>query len=82
MPPRKRARPKKEKEKKKKKMKVRTPRQKGATSKPTSRAACPVCGKTFTARHNIVAHLRVHNNVRPFKCDYPGCGKAFTQNSK
>ena len=38
-----------------------------------------VCGKTFAKAHNLVVHMRVHEDYRPFSCSF--CDKMFRQKS-
>lgn len=38
---------------------------------------CCICGKLFSHKTHLVRHLYIHNNGRPFKCEY--CGADFTQ---
>lgn len=37
----------------------------------------PGCLKKFNRPARLLAHLRSHNNERPFKCTYEGCEKAY-----
>ncbi|GAB0092779.1 zinc finger protein 675 isoform X1 [Sergentomyia squamirostris] len=38
---------------------------------------CHVCAKKFLRRSNLIDHLRLHANQRPFKCEH--CEKTFVQ---
>lgn len=38
------------------------------------------CDKKFNRPARLVAHLRSHNNERPYRCTYPDCDKAYTDN--
>lgn len=38
------------------------------------------CPKTFNRPARLLAHLRSHNNERPYQCTYEGCGKSYTEN--
>ena len=40
---------------------------------------CPVCTKAFAVRSGLAAHMRVHNDERPFACPHPGCNRRFRQ---
>lgn len=45
-------------------------------------AACDQCHKVFAFRDGLVRHVRlVHDNVRDFHCQYPGCGQSFKQSA-
>ena len=39
----------------------------------------PGCDKTFSKIAHLKAHIRCHNNERPFACDWQGCGKTFVR---
>lgn len=50
------------------------------TDKPTETYfECNTCEKRFRHRYNLVRHLSVHNNLRPFSCHI--CGKDFPRSS-
>lgn len=41
------------------------------------RMTCSVCDKHFNHFSNLVRHLRIHQNVKPYVCDYEKCRKTF-----
>ena len=44
--------------------------------------ACMLCFKTFTLAQYLKEHMYIHTQQKPFKCDYPGCDRAFRQAGK
>ena len=36
-----------------------------------------MCKKAFATNSSLKCHMRIHNNERPYVCDYQGCNKAF-----
>lgn len=40
------------------------------------------CGKTFTKKNHLEAHIRKHMGARPFHCPHPGCGADFTRSGE
>ncbi|KAI1127663.1 transcription factor IIIA [Nemania abortiva] len=45
----------------------------------TIKCTYPDCNKTFNRPARLAAHLRSHNNERPFKCPYPDCDKDYIE---
>ena len=39
--------------------------------------SCPICGKEFSQKGNVRAHMLLHTGEKPFRCEV--CGKQFTQ---
>lgn len=42
----------------------------------------PGCDKTFSKTAHLRAHLRGHNNERPYPCSWPGCGRRFVRSDE
>lgn len=38
---------------------------------------CGICHKVFIDKHRMLRHLKIHENIREFKCDK--CDKSFNQ---
>ena len=44
---------------------------------------CKICNKLFSSIRSLKKHIKtIHDNNRPFECDYPNCGKKFEDISK
>lgn len=37
------------------------------------------CGKSFSRKSRLKAHLHLHLGTQPFRCPYQGCAKAFSE---
>ncbi|KAI1154520.1 transcription factor IIIA [Nemania diffusa] len=56
-----------------------SPARKWPSDLKTIKCTYPDCNKTFNRPARLAAHLRSHNNERPFSCPYPGCGKDYIE---
>ncbi|KAL2117899.1 hypothetical protein VTJ04DRAFT_7559 [Mycothermus thermophilus] len=54
-----------------------------STSFPQSqdRYICKTCHKAFSRPSSLRIHTHSHTGEKPFKCPFPGCGKAFSVRS-
>ncbi|KAK4137011.1 hypothetical protein BT67DRAFT_373744 [Trichocladium antarcticum] len=54
-----------------------------ASSFPQSqdRYICQTCNKAFSRPSSLRIHSHSHTGEKPFKCPFPGCGKAFSVRS-
>ncbi|KAK4125342.1 hypothetical protein N657DRAFT_655367 [Parathielavia appendiculata] len=54
-----------------------------STSFPQSqdRYICQTCNKAFSRPSSLRIHSHSHTGEKPFKCPFPGCGKAFSVRS-
>lgn len=44
--------------------------------------ACHLCDVRFASSGNLQDHINRHNNVKPFQCSVPECGRKFYRNSQ
>ena len=45
----------------------------------TQNKYCEICQKTFSTTGNLRNHIMtIHQNLRPFKCSFPGCDKKYS----
>ncbi|CAO1394017.1 unnamed protein product [Diamesa serratosioi] len=42
---------------------------------------CGVCGKSYKTLRNLTVHSRIHDNIKPFKCNFLECNKSFYTSS-
>jgi uncharacterized Zn-finger protein len=43
---------------------------------------CHKCTKEYNKTSHLRAHLRAHDNYRPYVCDFKSCGKSFTRSDE
>lgn len=43
---------------------------------------CHKCNKEYSKTSHLRAHLRGHENNRPYECDFKGCCKRFTRSDE
>ena len=51
------------------------------TTHMKQRNKCPICGKYFSRSWLLKGHMRIHTGERPYRCDFPGCHRAFADKS-
>ncbi|KAF2964361.1 hypothetical protein GQX73_g9205 [Xylaria multiplex] len=56
-----------------------SPARKWPSDLKTIKCTYPDCEKTFNRPARLAAHLRSHNNERPFNCPYPDCDKDYIE---
>ncbi|KAI1271136.1 transcription factor IIIA [Xylaria sp. FL0933] len=56
-----------------------SPARKWPSDLKTIKCTYPGCAKTFNRPARLAAHLRSHNNERPFVCPYPDCDKDYIE---
>ncbi|KAI0415278.1 transcription factor IIIA [Xylaria grammica] len=56
-----------------------SPARKWPSDLKTIKCTYPNCDKTFNRPARLAAHLRSHNNERPFTCPYPDCDKDYIE---
>ena len=42
---------------------------------------CPLCHKVFNRPSGLKTHMHIHTGEKPYRCDWPGCGKYFSVRS-
>ena len=42
---------------------------------------CSICSKAFTESGNLGQHMKIHSNVKEFKCLIDGCTQEFATKS-
>ena len=48
-------------------------------SPPNKKNECEICKKSFSTLGNMRNHyLTIHQNYRPYKCEFPGCTKRYS----
>ncbi|KAF2273303.1 uncharacterized protein EI97DRAFT_160859 [Westerdykella ornata] len=52
-----------------------------AYSPSQDRYICPTCNKAFSRPSSLRIHSHSHTGEKPYKCQQPGCGKAFSVRS-
>jgi uncharacterized Zn-finger protein len=45
------------------------------------RNICIKCGKTFTRKSSLKAHMLIHEDAFPYKCEFEGCDRIFRERS-
>ncbi|TFK53286.1 hypothetical protein OE88DRAFT_1608428, partial [Heliocybe sulcata] len=45
------------------------------------RHTCSICHKKFNRPSSLRIHETTHTGAKPFKCDWPQCGRLFNVNS-
>ncbi|KAK4108781.1 hypothetical protein N656DRAFT_792262 [Canariomyces notabilis] len=50
-------------------------------SQSQDRYICQTCNKAFSRPSSLRIHSHSHTGEKPFKCPFPGCGKAFSVRS-
>ena len=43
---------------------------------------CQVCGKYLSSKQNYIDHQNIHTGIKPYSCEYSGCGLTFRQLSQ
>lgn len=56
-----------------------SPKKKFPSDLKTIKCTWPGCEKAFNRPARLTAHLRSHNNERPFQCPHDGCDKSYLE---
>lgn len=52
-------------------------------SKTLKKFKCLICQKTYSTKGNLNNHTKtIHENIRPYKCDYSNCDKCYSNPSR
>ncbi|KAI0770863.1 hypothetical protein BC629DRAFT_780969 [Irpex lacteus] len=50
-------------------------------ARPPLRYTCTVCGKAFARPSSLKTHSYKHSGIKPYKCPFAGCARAFSVKS-
>lgn len=52
-------------------------------TKPIKKFKCLICQKRYSTKGNLNNHTKtIHENIRPYRCDYNNCDKCYSNPSK
>ncbi|VEU19908.1 DEKNAAC100307 [Brettanomyces naardenensis] len=53
----------------------------GKYSSSKKNRSCSICNKVFNRPSGLRIHMHTHTGEKPFKCEWPNCGKRFSVRS-